>query len=67
MGKKRIRKELQTFEALEKTLREEGSVSAEFDLPLTALALLVEGGWQEEDVRRARYPARRGSRRPARR
>jgi hypothetical protein len=53
VGKKRIRKELQTFEVFEKTLREEVSVSAEFDLPLAALALVVEDGWQEEDVRRA--------------
>jgi hypothetical protein len=48
-----MRKVLQTPEAFEKTLREEVSVSAEFDLPLAALALVVEGGWQEEDVRRA--------------
>jgi hypothetical protein len=53
VGKKRIRKELQTPEAFEKTLREEVSVSAEFDLPLAALALVVEDGWQEEDARRA--------------
>ena len=53
VGKKRIRKELQTPEVFEKTLREEVSVSAEFDLPLAALALVVEDGWQEEDVRRA--------------
>jgi hypothetical protein len=53
VGKKRTRKELQTAEAFEKALREEVSVSDEFDLPLAALALLVEGGWQEEDVRRA--------------
>jgi len=50
---KRIRKELQTFEVFEKTLRKEVSVSAEFDLPLAALALVLEDGWQEEDVRRA--------------
>jgi hypothetical protein len=50
---KRIRKELQTFEVFEKSLREKVSVSAEFDLPLAALALVVEDGWQEEDVRRA--------------
>ncbi len=53
MGKKRTRKELQTLEAFEKTLREEVSVSAEFDLPLAALALVIEGGWQEEDIRQA--------------
>ena len=34
---------LQTPEAFEKALREEVSVSAEFDLPLAALALVVEG------------------------
>ncbi|CAN5152067.1 hypothetical protein BH24ACT19_BH24ACT19_21520 [soil metagenome] len=53
MGKKRTRKELQTLEAFEKTLREEVSVSADFDLPLAALALVIEGGWQEEDIRQA--------------
>lgn len=53
MSKKRTKKELQTLEAFEKALREEVSISAEFDLPLAALALVVEGGWQEEDVRRA--------------
>ncbi|MCA1716698.1 MAG: hypothetical protein LC781_07490 [Actinobacteria bacterium] len=53
MGKKRPKKELQTLEAFEKALQEEVSVSAEFDLPLAALALIVEGGWQEEDIRRA--------------
>jgi len=50
---KRTRKELQTLGAFEKTLREEISISAEFDLPLAALALVVESGWQEEDIRRA--------------
>ncbi len=53
MGKKRTKKELQTLEAFSKALWEEVYVSAEFDLPLAALALVVEGGWQEEDVRRA--------------
>lgn len=48
-----MRKELQTLEAFERNLREEVSVSAEFDLPLAALALVVEGRWQEEDIRRA--------------
>jgi hypothetical protein len=49
----RTRKELQTLEALEKALLDEVSASAEFDLPLTALALVIEGRWQEEDIRRA--------------
>lgn len=53
MGKKRTKKELQTIDAFEKALREEVSVSTEFDLPLTVLALVMEGGWREEDVRRA--------------
>jgi hypothetical protein len=53
VGKKRKIKELQTFEAFEQALREEISVSAEFDLPLTVLDVNVEGGWKEEDVRRA--------------
>ena len=53
MGKKRARKELQTVEAFEKALREEVSVSTDFDLPLTVLALVIKDGWREEDVRRA--------------
>ncbi len=53
MGKKGTRKELQTVEAFEKALREEVPVSTDFDLPLTALALVIEDGWREEDVRRA--------------
>lgn len=53
MGKKRTRKELQTVEAFEKALREEVSVSTDFDLPLTVLALIIEDSWREEDVRRA--------------
>ncbi len=52
MGKK-TRKELQTVEAFEKALREEISISSEFDLPLTVLALVIEDGWQDEDTRRA--------------
>lgn len=48
-----MRKELQNVEAFEKALREEVSVSTDFDLPLTALALVIEDGWREEDVRRA--------------
>jgi hypothetical protein len=52
MGK-RARKELQTVEAFEKALREEISVSAEFDLPLSVLALIIKGGWEEGAVRQA--------------
>ena len=52
MGKK-TRKELQTVEAFEKALREEISISTEFDLPLTVLALVIKDGWQDEDTRRA--------------
>ena len=43
---------LQTFDAFEEALREEISVSSEFVLPLTVLALNIDGGWEEEDVRR---------------
>jgi hypothetical protein len=53
VSRKRARKELQTGEAFEKALREEVSVSTEFDLPLTVLALFIEDGRREEDVRRA--------------
>ena len=53
MGKKRARKGLQTLKAFKKTLREEVTISVEFDMPLAALALAVEGGWQEDNVRRA--------------
>ncbi len=53
VARKRIRKELQTFEEFEKALREDISVSAEFDLPLTVLVLVIEDGWGEDCVRRA--------------
>ena len=52
MGKKRTRKELQILETFENIPRGEVSISAEFDLPLAALALVVAAGWQEEDSRR---------------
>jgi hypothetical protein len=52
VGKKRTRKELQILETFENTPRGEVSISAEFDLPLAALVLVVEAGWQEEDIRR---------------
>ena len=51
-GQEEDQKELQTVETFEKALREEVSVSNEFDLPLTVLALSKEGGWEEGDIRR---------------
>lgn len=53
MATKRTRKELQTPEEFEKALREDVSVSAEFDLPLTVLVLMIEDGWREDSIRRA--------------
>jgi hypothetical protein len=50
---RKTRKELQTVEAFEKALREEVSISTEFDLPLTVLALVIEDGWREENTRQA--------------
>jgi hypothetical protein len=53
MTKKR-RKELRSEVEFEKELREEISVSVEFDLPLTiVLALNIKGGWEQKAVRRA--------------
>jgi hypothetical protein len=53
MTKKR-RKELRSVEEFEKELREEISVSVEFDLPLTiVLALNIKGGWKQGALRRA--------------
>ena len=52
MGKK-VRKELQDPEAFEGSLQEEISVSSEFVLPISVLALRVEGGWSDEATRRA--------------
>ena len=52
MGKK-VRKELQDPEAFEGALQEEISVSSEFVLPISVLALRVEGGWSDEATRRA--------------
>jgi hypothetical protein len=50
---RKTRKELQTVEGFEKALREEVSISTEFDLPLTVLALVIEDGWREENTRQA--------------
>jgi hypothetical protein len=50
---RKTRKELQPVEAFEKALREEVSISTEFDLPLTVLALVIEDGWREENTRQA--------------
>lgn len=52
MGKK-ARKELQPPEAFEEALREEMSVSSEFVLPISVLALRVGGGWSAEATRQA--------------
>ena len=53
MTKKR-RKELRSLEEFERELREEISVSVEFDLPLTiVLALNIRGVWDRRTVRRA--------------
>ena len=52
MGKK-VRKELQNPEVFEGALREEISVSSEFMLPISVLALRVEGSWSTEATRRA--------------
>ena len=52
MGKK-VRKELQDPEVFEVALHEEISVSSEFVLPISVLALRVGGGWSDEATRRA--------------
>ena len=52
MGKK-PKKELQDPEVFEGALREEISVSSEFVLPISVLALRLEGGWNDEATRRA--------------
>ena len=52
MGKKRTKKELQTIEVFGGALGEEVSVCAKFDLPLSVLALHVEGEWEKGDIRR---------------
>ncbi|PLS86550.1 MAG: hypothetical protein CYG60_06675 [Actinobacteria bacterium] len=52
MGRK-VRKELQDPEVFEGALREETEISSEFALPISVLALRVEGGWSEEATRRA--------------
>lgn len=50
---KKVRKELQDPEAFEEALREEISVSSEFVLPISVLALRIEDGWSTEATRRA--------------
>ncbi len=52
MGKK-ARKQLQDPEVFEEALREEISVSSEFVLPISVIALRVGGGWSAEVTRRA--------------
>ena len=50
---RKVKKELDTPERFEKALSDELSVSAEFDLPLSALALRAKESFEPEDVRRA--------------
>jgi hypothetical protein len=52
MGKK-VRKELQDPETFEEALREEISVSSEFVLPISVLALRVGEGWSAGATRQA--------------
>jgi hypothetical protein len=52
MGKRRKATEPLSMEEFEKDLREELSVSAEFDLPLSLLVAVKEGGWDRESTRR---------------
>ena len=52
MGKK-AKKEIQDPEVFERALGEEISVSSEFVLPISVLALRVEDGWSAEATRRA--------------
>jgi hypothetical protein len=61
-----VKKELDTPERFEEVLSDELSVSAEFDLPLSALALRARESFEPEAVRRARGPARRRPHLPAR-
>ena len=53
MAKRRVKKELDAPEAFEQGLHDEPSVSAEFDLSLSALALHAEVAFEPETVRRA--------------
>jgi hypothetical protein len=53
MATKRTRKEFQIPEEFENALREDVCVSAEFDLPLNGLALMIEDSWKEDSIRRA--------------
>ena len=53
MAKRKVKKKLDAPEAFEEALRDELSVSVEFDLPLSALVLRVEEGFEPETVRRA--------------
>lgn len=45
-------KELQSVEDFERLLEEEISVSEEFDLPISVLTLVLEGGWDAGSTRR---------------
>ena len=50
---RKVKKELDAPERFEEILSDELSVSAEFDLPLSALALRAKESFEPEDVRRA--------------
>jgi len=53
MSNRRVDKELQTFRVFEKNLQEEITVTNDFDLPLSILVALIDGGWNEEATRSA--------------
>lgn len=53
MPNRKVDKELQTFEVFETNLQEEISVTTDFDLPLSILVALIDGGWSEESTRSA--------------
>jgi hypothetical protein len=47
------RKELQSPDVFLRGLREEVSVSVEYELPLALLVAVMDGGWADEDLRKA--------------
>lgn len=52
MTERKIDNEPFSFEDFEKQLQEEISVTTDFDLPLSALVALVDGGWGEDSIQR---------------
>lgn len=53
MANRKTDKELQSSGDFEKHLKEEISLTTDFELPLSALVALMDGGWDEDSIQKA--------------